>query len=42
MRVLKQKASQADTLGVPHKIRVTRKYKCPECKGWHLTSKENQ
>lgn len=43
LRTLKTIASRAEAEGGHHRIHVVRKYKCPHCKGWHLTSqKENR
>ena len=39
---LQTKASRAEAEGAAHRIHVVRKYECPHCKGWHLTSKEER
>lgn len=38
LRSLRGRASKADLDGAAHRIRVCRKYECPICFGWHLTS----
>lgn len=38
LRSLLRRASRADVRGGRHDIRVQRKYFCPSCGGWHLTS----
>jgi hypothetical protein len=35
---LRRKRAQAEIDGAAHRIRVQRKYWCPSCDGWHLTS----
>ncbi|MGH8968786.1 MAG: hypothetical protein ACRDV1_02425 [Actinomycetes bacterium] len=35
---LRRRRSRAETDGAAHNIRVRRKYWCPACGGWHLTS----
>lgn len=42
LRLLKEQASRADVEGGTHKINVVRKYRCPFCKGWHLTSQKGK
>ena len=38
LRNLRRQAALLDAKGIAHRIRVVRKYECPSCKGWHLTS----
>lgn len=38
LRTLRAMAAAADADGADHTIAVCRHYKCPACKGWHLTS----
>lgn len=38
LRSLRRRASRAELQGGSHSIRVQRKYFCPSCGGWHLTS----
>lgn len=38
LKGLSRARSRADLEGASHRIRVVRKYACPACGGWHLTS----
>lgn len=38
LRRLSGMRSQLDLAGEAHSIRVVRRYKCDDCRGWHLTS----
>lgn len=38
LQSLQNLARTFEERGEPHRIRVVRKYRCPACKGWHLTS----
>lgn len=40
MQSMQARAAHAEEHGGQHNYRVVRKYQCPECDGWHLTSKE--
>lgn len=35
---LRRRRSRIESSGGEHRIRVQRKYECPSCGGWHLTS----
>ena len=38
LRSLRKRRSRIECAGGEHSIRVCRKYECPSCGGWHLTS----
>lgn len=38
LKSLARRRSRADVAGGSHRINVKRKYECPTCAGWHLTS----
>jgi hypothetical protein len=38
LRSLRRRRSRIEAVGGSHRIRVCRKYECPACDGWHLTS----
>lgn len=38
LKGLRARAAWANLRGGEHRIRVLRKYECPMCGGWHLTS----
>jgi hypothetical protein len=38
LRSQQRRRSAAELVGATHRIGVQRKYACPSCGGWHLTS----
>ncbi len=40
LRNLRGAAARAEEAGGSHRVSAVRKYQCPECDGWHLTSWE--
>lgn len=40
LRSMVRRRSRAEADGAAHRIQVQRKYACPACGGWHLTSQK--